>query len=165
MIENIPPCSRTKGCFCTFNDFKTFVQLSFPSLPQISTSFPNHAFRNAHFSRVRAFQQGKPPLYFVACYYAQYRMRSAILRNHLKFTSDAKIKSTFLRFHPVKRLELENQQPFLVKKKWRRRGKRLTRQTEIIKCGQKMKQTSMLIYYVVLKTEIDPGCISWKTMH
>ena len=27
-----------------------------------------------------------------------------------------------------------------------------------------MKQTSMLIYYVVLKTEIDPGCISWKTM-
>ena len=84
MIENIPPCSRKKGCFCTFNDFKTFVQLSFPSLPQISTSFPNHAFRNAHFSRVRAFKQGKPPLYFVACYYAQYRMRSAILRNHLK---------------------------------------------------------------------------------
>ena len=83
MIENIPPCSRKKGCFCTFNDFKTFVQLSFPSLPQISTSFPNHAFRNAHFSRVRAFQQGKPPLYFVACYYAQYRMRSAILRNQL----------------------------------------------------------------------------------
>ena len=84
MLENIPPCSRKKGCFCTFNDFKTFVQLSFPSLPQISTSFPNHAFRNAHFSRVRAFQQGKPPLYFVACYYAQYRIRSAILRNHLK---------------------------------------------------------------------------------
>ena len=28
-----------------------------------------------------------------------------------------------------------------------------------------MKQTSMLIYYVILKTEIDPGCISWKTMH
>ena len=46
--------------------------------------FPNHAFRNAHFSRVRAFRPGKPPLYFVACYYAQYRMRSAILRNHLK---------------------------------------------------------------------------------
>ena len=87
MLENIPPCSRKKGCFCTFNDFKTFVQLSFPSLPQISTSFPNHAFRNAHFSRVRAFQQGKPPLYFVACYYAQYRMRSAILRNHLKAPS------------------------------------------------------------------------------
>ena len=45
--------------------------------------FPNHAFRNTHFSRVRAFRQGKPPLYFVACYYAQYRMRSAIMRNHL----------------------------------------------------------------------------------
>ena len=32
---------------------------------------------------VRAFRQGEPPLYFVACY-AQYRMHSAILRNHLK---------------------------------------------------------------------------------
>ena len=48
--------------------------------------FPNHAFPNAHFSRVRAFRQGKPPLYFVLCYYAQYRMLSAILRNHPKFT-------------------------------------------------------------------------------
>ena len=45
--------------------------------------FPNDAFRNAHFSRVRAFRQGNPPFYFVVCYYAQYRMRSAILRNHL----------------------------------------------------------------------------------
>ena len=26
--------------------------------------FPNHAFPNAHFSRVRAFRQGRPPLYF-----------------------------------------------------------------------------------------------------
>ena len=30
---------RKDGCFCTFNDFNTFAQLSFPSLPQISTSF------------------------------------------------------------------------------------------------------------------------------
>ena len=45
---------------------------------------PNHAFPNAHLSHVRAFPQEKLPLYFVACYYAQYRMRSAKLRNHLK---------------------------------------------------------------------------------
>ena len=41
---------------------------------------------------------------------------SSETENRVKFTSDAKIKSTLLRFHPVKRLELENQQPFLVKK-------------------------------------------------
>ena len=41
------------------------------------------AFQNAHFSRVRAFRHGKPPIYFVANY-VQYLMRSAILRNHLK---------------------------------------------------------------------------------
>ena len=46
--------------------------------------FPIMPFQNAHFSRVRAFRQGKPPLYFVANYVViMYRMRSAILRNHL----------------------------------------------------------------------------------
>ena len=38
------------------------------------------AYRTISYKR-----QGKPPLYFVACYYAQYKMRSAILRNHLKY--------------------------------------------------------------------------------
>ena len=30
---------RKDGCFCTFSNFNTFAQLSFPSLPQISTFF------------------------------------------------------------------------------------------------------------------------------
>ena len=81
LIENIPPCSRKKGCFST----KLSPSCLFLLCHKFPPLFPNHAFRNAHFSRVRAFPQGKPPLYFVACYYAQYRMRSAILRNHLNY--------------------------------------------------------------------------------
>jgi len=56
--------------FQRFQNFRSYLCLfllchKFPPL------FPNHALRNAHFSRVQAFRQGKPPLYFVACYYAQ----------------------------------------------------------------------------------------------
>ena len=46
--------------------------------------FPNHAFPNAHFSRVRAFRR-ESRHYILLCYYAVYRMRSAILRNHLNW--------------------------------------------------------------------------------
>ena len=63
-------------CSAFFSVLATNFYLFFPTIP----------FQNAHFSRMQAFRQGKPPLYFVANYvlYAQYRMRSAILRNNLK---------------------------------------------------------------------------------
>ena len=67
--------------FQRFQNFHSAVMSFFAT--NFHLFFPNHAFRNAHFSRIWAFRQGKPPLDFVACYYAQYRMRSAILRNHL----------------------------------------------------------------------------------
>ena len=61
--------------FQRFQNFRSAVFSFF--VTNFHLFFPNQAFRNAHFSRVPAFQQGKPPLYIVACYYAQYRMRSA----------------------------------------------------------------------------------------
>ena len=46
------------------------ISLSFHLLPcpKFPSLFPNHAFSNAHFSRVGALEQGKPPLYFVVNY-------------------------------------------------------------------------------------------------
>ena len=41
---------------------------------------------------------------------------SSETENRLKFTLDAKIKTILLHLHPMKRLELENQQLFLGKK-------------------------------------------------
>ena len=75
---------------CTFNDFNTFAQLSFPSLPQISTSFSQ-----PYFSKTPILLACEPSskeschciLLPITCYYAQYRIRSAILRNHLKLST------------------------------------------------------------------------------
>ena len=79
---------RKDRCVCTFNDFNTFAQLSFPSLPQISTSFSQPCL-----SETPTFLACEPSskesrhyiLLPITCYYAQYRMRSAILRNHLNY--------------------------------------------------------------------------------
>ena len=64
MIENILPCSRKKGCFCTFNDFKTFVQLSFPSLPQTSTSFSQLCLSKRPFFSRTSFPARKAVIIF-----------------------------------------------------------------------------------------------------
>ena len=64
MIENIPPCSRKRGCFCTFNDFKTFAQLSFPSLPQISTSFSKPCLSKRPFFSRTSFPARKAAIIF-----------------------------------------------------------------------------------------------------
>ena len=78
---------RKDGSFCTFNDFNTFAQLSFPSLPQISTSFSQSCLSKMPIFRPCELS-GKEIRHYIllsiTCYYAQYRMRSAILRNHLK---------------------------------------------------------------------------------
>ena len=58
-----------------FSFFATNFHLFFPTMPFETPIFLAYEL---------SIRQGKPPLYFVACYYAQYRMRCAILRNHLK---------------------------------------------------------------------------------
>ena len=55
---------RKDGCFCTFNDFNTFTQLSFPSLPQISTFFSHHAFPKRPFSSSASFPARKAAIIF-----------------------------------------------------------------------------------------------------
>jgi len=78
---------RKDGCFCTFNDFNTFAQLSFPSLTQISTSFSQPCLSKTPIFLACELSEKEIRHYIflpVTCYYAQYRMRSAILRNHLK---------------------------------------------------------------------------------
>ena len=79
---------RKDGCFCTFNDFNTFAELSFPSLQQISTSFSQPCLYKTPI--FLAFElSGKESRHYIlmpiTCYYAQYRMRSATLRNNLNF--------------------------------------------------------------------------------
>ena len=77
---------RKNGCFCTFNDFNTFAQLSFPSLPQLSSSFSQPCLSKTPIFLACKEREGKRLLYYlpITRYYAQHRMRSAILRNHLK---------------------------------------------------------------------------------
>ena len=72
-----------------FNNFNTFAQLSFHSLPQISTfSFQPYLSKTPIF--LACEPSGKETCHYIQLpitfYYAQYRMRSAILRNHLKGT-------------------------------------------------------------------------------
>ena len=88
LIENVPPCSRKKGrMFLHFQQFQHFRSAVFSFFAtNFHLFFPTMPFQAPVFFRVRAFRQGKPPLYFVSCYYAQYRMLSAILRNRTKFT-------------------------------------------------------------------------------
>ena len=79
---------RKDEYFCTFNDFNTFAQLSFPSLPQISTSFSQPClYKTPIFLACEL--SGKESRHYIlmpiTCYYAQYRMRSATLRNNLNF--------------------------------------------------------------------------------
>ena len=52
---------RKDGCFCTFNDFNTFAQLSFPSLPHL---FPNHAFPKRQFFSRASFPARKAAIIF-----------------------------------------------------------------------------------------------------
>ena len=61
---------RKDGCFCTFNDFNTFPQLSFPSIPQISTSFSGRPClsKTSIFLACEFSCKEKPPVYFVATY-------------------------------------------------------------------------------------------------
>ena len=70
LIENIPPCSRKKGrMFLQFQRFQHFCSAFFSFFAtNFHLFFLTMPFRNAHFSRVRAFWQGKPPFYFVAQY-------------------------------------------------------------------------------------------------
>ena len=65
MIENIPPCSRKKErCFCTFNDFNTFAQLSFHSLHKFPPLFRNHAFPKRPFFSCANFPARKAAIIF-----------------------------------------------------------------------------------------------------
>ena len=59
---------RKEGYFCTFNDFNTFAQLSFSSLPQISSSFSSPCLSNTPILLACKERQGKWPLYSVANY-------------------------------------------------------------------------------------------------
>ena len=55
--------------FLHFQRFQHFRSAFFSFLPtNFHLFFPTMPFQNAHFSRVRAFRQGKPPFYFVAIY-------------------------------------------------------------------------------------------------
>ena len=83
LIENVPTYSRKKGrMFLHFQRFQHFRSAVFSFFAtNFHLFFPNHAFPNAHFF----FACELSGLYFVSCYYAQYRMLSAILRNHTKF--------------------------------------------------------------------------------
>jgi len=55
---------RKDGCFCTFNDFNTFAQLSFPSLPQISTSFSQSCLSKRPFFSRASFPTRKAAIIF-----------------------------------------------------------------------------------------------------
>ena len=63
------------------------LRLSFLFLPchKFPALFPNHAFpKRPFFSRARKGKESRHYILLpITCYYAQYRMRSAILRNHL----------------------------------------------------------------------------------
>ena len=58
--------SRKKGVryFCTFNCFNTVAQLPFPSLQQISTSFPTHAFPKCPLLSSTSFPPRKAAIIF-----------------------------------------------------------------------------------------------------
>ena len=70
LTENIPPCSRTKGRM--FLHPQRFQHFGSAFVCFLATNFllffPTMHFQNAHFSRVRAFRQEKPPLYFFTNY-------------------------------------------------------------------------------------------------
>ena len=61
---------REKGrMILHFEQFQHFRSAFFSFLAtNFYLFFPNMPFKNAHFSRVRAFQQGNSPLYFAASY-------------------------------------------------------------------------------------------------
>ena len=77
---------RKDGVFA-LSTISTLAQLSFPSLRQISTSFSQLCLSKTPIF-LACELSGKEIRHYIllpiTCYYAQYRMHSAILRNHLK---------------------------------------------------------------------------------
>ena len=87
----VPTLKKKGRMFLHFQRFQHF-RSAFLFLPchKFPPLFPNHAFPKRPFFSRASFPARKAAIIFccqLRCYYAQYRMRSAILRNHLKPTS------------------------------------------------------------------------------
>ena len=105
MFENISPCSRKKGrMFLHFQRFQRFRSAFFSFFAtNFHLFFPTMSFQTAFFlaCALSVKESRHYILLPITCYYAQYRMRSAILRNHLKFM--ALMRSKSLSGHELKR--------------------------------------------------------------
>ena len=82
LIENVPPCPRKQRLFLHFQRFQNFrsAVLSFFAT-NFHLFFPTMPFETPIFL---ACELPARKAAIILCYYAQCKMRSAILRNHLK---------------------------------------------------------------------------------
>ena len=79
------PCSRKKGWMLLhFQRFQHFHSAVFSFFATNFHLFSQPCLSKRPFFSRASFSARKAAIIFFACYYAQYRMCSAVLRNHLK---------------------------------------------------------------------------------